>query len=218
MLEGSTLHSEEGAIKLEGQPTRPVIFRGVHVALDLGGGLEAKHAVFEDCTFSKTGGWFAYYSSYWTFDDCLLVQSNFSGLTGVDYGIQIRGCALLECKFPSRYLCGEPPGDSAAAYRDGWNAVEENGFQRCEMPPSFVWTTKRCSFTQCKVTGSEVYRSTTPLQVLMAVPPGSQDFLRDLQVNTLRDHAGAVKYLNASAKGPVKRRKMSAWKFAKATR
>jgi tetratricopeptide (TPR) repeat protein len=217
VLDGGTIDLDEGTMDLQGTSDRPIIFRNVHVVVELGGALKANFAVFEDCTFSKGGGWYSWYSSKWMFTDCLLRRSNFVALTGVDFGVQIKGCAVLECKLPQRPLCGDPPGDAAAAYNDGWNAVEENGFVKCEVAPSFTWMTKRCYFSQCTVKGWDNYNSTTDLQVLMSVPPGSRDFVRSLTTSTDCESKGQIHYVNATPKEAAHKRKMPAWAFVGAS-
>lgn len=217
VLDGGEIFLDKGALNLAGTADRPVIFRNVQIYQELGGSMKATFALFENCKFGK-GGWvYDHYSSKWTFNDCLFLKSNFNGLTGVDYGVQIKGCGFFLCKIPPRYLCDA--GDAKAIYNDAWNAVEENGFDFCEIAPSFVWTTKRCTFTGCTIRGGvETFRSSTPLDVLMAVPYGSQDFMRQLKIDTPHEGPGAVTYVNAAAKGPVKHRKMPAWRFARSNK
>lgn len=197
VLKGGKIYVEEGRLVIKGQPNRPVILRGVELSADLGGSIVAEHAVFVDCKFSKAGGWYvAFYSSQWTFENCLLLRSNFPHLDRTNYGIKFKDSTFVECTMPSRILNegAVEDDDLAARYRDEWNGVDECDFLLCEVKPSFVWATERCNFSMCRVGGADVYSSKTPLDVILFAPRTEAAFWRDLRANTDIGHTGQLEY------------------------
>jgi hypothetical protein len=205
VIEGGKIAVEKGKLLLKGQPDKPVVLRGVEMSFYLGGALVAENAVFIDCKFWKGGGWFvAFYSTQWTFSNCTLLRSNFQSLSGTDFGVKLLKSTLVECKFPERLLNRDKPEDVAARYQDEWNKVEDCDFLLCEVRPSFVWTTDRCNFSFCKVTGADVFQSTTPLTVAMYVPRLDGPFWRDLHTGTDWSLQGGVKYVNTGKEFPRK--------------
>jgi hypothetical protein len=216
VLDGGTMLLEEGTeVELHGTADRPVIFRNVKVQVTLGTAFKARFALFENCTFSKAGGWFATYSSKWVFSDCMLLRSNWSGLTEVDYGVQATGCAFVECKMHPRHLGGERVTEKASKYRDQWNKFEDDAFINCEVAPSFVWATKRCYFENCALTGEawDNFRSTTDLDVAMSIPPGSERFFDAIRAGTQTELNGVVRYNKTQA---ARRLSVPLWRFAQA--
>jgi hypothetical protein len=197
VIDGGKIAVEKGKLLLKGQPDKPVVLRGVEISCYLGGAVVSENAVFIDCKFGKAGGWYVdSYSSQWTFNNCTLLRSNFQGLDRTNFGIKLLKCTLVECKFPERLLQHEKAEDIAARYQDEWNKVEDCDFLMCELRPSFVWTTDRCNFSFCKVTGADVFQSTTPLTVALYVPKLDGPFWRDLHTGTDWSMQGGVKYVN----------------------
>ena len=82
-----------GRIVATGGDAMPVIFRHVTFNQDLGASVVANGAIFDQCTFQKTGAWYSGYSSKWQFTSCVIYGCHFGGLTEVDYGFQIQNCA-----------------------------------------------------------------------------------------------------------------------------
>jgi hypothetical protein len=213
VLNGGEIFINGGSkLVLQGSPQEPVIFRGVHVAADLGGSMTAQNVLFEGCTFSKGGGWFIHYSSKWDLEDCLLVHTQFSGLSGTDYGIRIVGCIMSDCAVPQRMLCTTPPDNAAATYRDRYNQVMEDSFIHCHIAPSFVWATQRCYFERCDLGDREAWHSLTPLQIQLAVPEAEMDFADVLNAHTTNDFASPVMYTAMSVER-LTTRAMPAAKF-----
>jgi hypothetical protein len=205
VIDGGKIAVEKGKLLLKGQPDKPVVLRGVEISCYLGGAMIAENAVFIDCKFWKGGGWFvAFYTTQWTFNNCTLLRSNFQSLNGTDFGIKLQKCTLVECSFPERLLSRDKPEDVAARYQDEWNKVEDCDFLMCEVRPSFVWTSDRCGFSFCKVSGADVFQSTTPLTVALYVPKTDGSFWRDLHTSTDWGLQGAVKYVNAGKEFPRK--------------
>ena len=197
---GNIVIAGGSTLELHGTAERPVVFRKVKIGADLNGKLKAQFALFEDCTFMKEGPWFGYYSSKWIFSDCLLIRSNWKALTGTDYGLQLSGCMLYQCKLPPRLVGDDKVEDKARKYRDEWNHVENNLFAQCEIAPSFTWCTNQCMFAGCHVIGWDSYRSVNELRVNMSVPANGADrFYELLQLRTQDDSTGVVRYVKTPA-------------------
>ena len=207
VIDGGKIAVEKGRLLIKGQPDRPVVLRGVEFSCHLGGSLTAENAVFIDCKFHKAGGWFfEFYTTQWTFNNCALLRTNFHNLNKTDYGIKLSKCTLVECNLPTRLLHRDKPEDVAARYKDGWNAVEDCDFLMCDVRPSFVWTTERCNFSLCRVAdgGTDLFQSTTPLDVAFFAPKTDAAFVRDLKTNTDSSLQGQLRYLAAAKEFPHK--------------
>jgi hypothetical protein len=200
VLTGGSIFLDGGSVlELHGTAERPVVFRKVKIAADLNGKIKAQFALFEDCTFSKGGAWFAYYNSRWIFSDCLVVRSNWKGLSGMDYGLQLSGCTFYDCKFPPRLVGDDKVEDKARKYRDDWNRVENNVFMHCEIAPSFAWCTNQCLFAGCRVTGWDSYRSASELRVNISVLSAADRLPELLQQRTQSEAMGAVRFVKSPA-------------------
>jgi hypothetical protein len=196
VLNGGSIFIGGGStLELHGTAERPVIFRKVHLSADLNGAVKAQFAIFEDCTFAKGGAWFAYYNSKWIFSDCLVIRSNWKGLSGMDYGLRVTECVFDQCKLPARHVGDDKVEDKARKYRDDWNQVDHNLFDHCEIEPSFAWCTNQCAFAGCSVTGWDSYRSVNELRVNMTVLPSTDRFLELLQQRTQNEAQGVVRYV-----------------------
>jgi len=199
VLNGGSIFVGVGStLELHGTAEHPVIFRKVNLSADLNGAVKAQFAIFEDCTFAKGGGWFAYYNSKWIFSDCLLIRSNWKGLSGMDYGLRVTGCIFDQCKLPPRYVGDDKIEDKARKYRDQWNQVDHNFFDHCDIAPSFAWCTNLCAFADCNVTGWDTYRSVNELRVNMAVQSGTDRFFELLQQRTQDEAQGVVRYVKTA--------------------
>ena len=215
VLDGGTIVLEDKSeMELQGTADRPVIFRNVKIGVTLGTTFKARFALFEDCTFVKTGNWYSTsgYTSKWVLADCMLLRSQWGNLKEVDYGVQATGCAFVECKLPERHLGGDKVMDKASKYRDNWNRFEENAFVNCDVAPSFVWATNRSLFANCNLLGDgwDNYRSTTDLDVALGIPPGSERFFDALRAGTQNELVGVVRYNKSQA---ARRLSIPLWRF-----
>jgi hypothetical protein len=182
-----------------------VILKDVHLSADLGDGIQARFTIFVNCKFSKGGGIISSrYTSKWTFDNCIIVQSNFQSLAQVDYGMKFTNCVFLGCTMPKRILKRKTWSDPnsaetgiAALYRDGWNNVTRCHFVDCALAPSFVWATKSCDFTNCKLGGIDAFVSTDSLAVKLYVSPKDRPFLDQLTAATAVPSTGRITFENA---------------------
>mgnify|MGYP000106111367 CR=1 FL=1 len=154
-----------GRLVIDGAPDRPVVLRGVEIIQDHGAALVARHAVFDRCTLRKGGGWFSRFSSRWTIETSLLFETIFERLDVVDYGIQLRRCALIGMTFPGITMS---KGDESVPYpilRTEWTTVEACAFAGCTVPPSLFWCTARCDFDRCRFPAWPPYAGEAPITV-----------------------------------------------------
>ncbi len=193
VLDGGSITIKNGALNIDGSNAQPVIFRNVKIQIEPGGSITANGAIFENCSFKENGFSFSRYATRWKFTECLLVNSNFNGLGG-ELGLHIADSVIVDSKFPDRILFAPNPGDAARTYRDDGNQVMDDAFIRCKIPPSFAWATQKCFFEDCKVTGNEMWRSTTTLVVKLAVLPDDVSFVDRLRFATTFEVQGIVNY------------------------
>jgi hypothetical protein len=203
-LEGAEIFLEKGALRLEGSATEPIILKDVDLSAQLGEGVQARFTIFVNCKFSKGGG-IVYtgmgYTGKWVFDNCIIAQSNFKSLGQTDYGFKFTDCVFLGCTMPKRMLARRPPSPTdtgiAALYRDAWNNVTRCHFVDCVLAPSFVWATKSCDFTNCRLGGTDAFVSTDSLAVTLHVAPKDRAFLDQLTAATSLPSTGRITFENA---------------------
>jgi hypothetical protein len=209
----------DGQLHFAGTPHKPIVVRGVHfTSIDLNAGFNAEWTLFEDCTFSKGGAWFwnGGYTTKWNFTDCMFHRSTFSSLSRGDYGVRMARLTFVECNLPARPLCSDPVDDAARRYNDDQNAVTDCDFFRCQLPPSFLWMTKKANLQLCKITSNDLFNSTKDLPVTMFVPIEDSDFPMQLISHSFDGYSGAVIYRLAARefpRGPV----TPLWAFISAT-
>ena len=204
-LEGGQIYLENGQLSLLGTAAEPVILKDVDLSALFGDGIQARFTIFFNCKFRKVGGlaW-PRYTSKWTFDNCTIVQSNFNSLAQVNYGLKLNSCVFLGCTMPKRILERKTFKDPnptetgiAALYQDEWNDVTRCHFVDCVLAPSFVWATKSCDFTNCKLDGIDAFVSTDSLAVKLHVLPKDRAFLDQLKAATSLPSTGRITFENA---------------------
>lgn len=165
---GAFFMGRSGHIVVNGTRDKPVVFRGVTFEHDLGGSATATWAVFENCNFNKQCCWYEYHSSKWRFTDCVLFNCRFGGLTGVDYGVQIRRCALVSMDLPeiAHGADGGPGFDHMTRLRSEWNTIENCDFVDCTVPPTVAWCAERSNFLGCRFAPGEAYESDRDLEAV----------------------------------------------------
>jgi hypothetical protein len=204
-LEGGQIYMENGQLSLLGSAADPVILKDVDLSADVGDGIQARFTIFVNCKFSKGGTWInSRYTSKWTFDNCIIVQSDFRSLAQVDYGMKFTNCVFLGCTMPKRILerktWSDPnPAETgiAALYRDEWNDVTRCYFVDCTVAPSFVWATKFCHFINCKLGGMDAFVSTDSLAVKLYVAPKDRAFFDQLKAATSPSGTGRITFEGA---------------------
>ncbi|MDB6117201.1 MAG: hypothetical protein JWO08_982, partial [Verrucomicrobiaceae bacterium] len=114
--------------------------------LQLDGELEAKNSIFEACEMNKKGTWFIpWYSTKWTFDNCVISRQFISGWKPVDVGAQVRRCTFYGVKFdkiPYRE-------DAAEETKRYWMTIQSCRFVECQIPESLLIATRDCLFENC---------------------------------------------------------------------
>ncbi|MFN0318511.1 MAG: hypothetical protein ACKVQA_26090, partial [Burkholderiales bacterium] len=140
-MEGVRFHILEGSWKAEGSH-----FRDVRFTADLHGSLEARDSLFQDCTFAKEGGWYiAYFSSKWSFTNCVLSDSFMQNWKVGDVGMKLEGSTLYDVDLiPISYR-----EDAAAELAMEWLRITNCRFVNCRVPESFALATKDCVFEKC---------------------------------------------------------------------
>jgi hypothetical protein len=204
-LEGGEIFLEKGALRLQGTATEPVILKDVDLSAQSGDGVQARFTIFVNCKFSKRGGVIGErYTCKWTFNNCIIAMSNFRDLAQVDYGIKLTDCVFLGCTMPKRLLerktwAHPNPTETgiAALYQDDWNQVTRCHFVDCVMAPSFVWATKTCDFTNCRIQGTDAFASTDSLAVQLHASPRDRQFLEQLTAGTTFSGTGRITFHNA---------------------
>lgn len=159
-VRGGTIDlGQRGQAIIKGTAEKPAVFRDVTFFQDLGASLSAENAVFDHCKFNKGGAWFSYHSSKWQFADCVLFGCAFGRLTGVDYGFQIRHCALVSMDLPEVAHEHKPGFDHMAQLRGEWNKIESCDFVDCTVPPTVAWCGEGCNFRRCRFVAGEAFES-----------------------------------------------------------
>jgi tRNA A-37 threonylcarbamoyl transferase component Bud32 len=159
---------QRGRLVIEGTRERPVVLRHLLIGQDLGASLAARHAVFDQCRFKKTGSVFSTHSSKWALEDCLLHRPSFVKLNTIDYGFRWRRCALVEAALPEILFdrFSDPgPQDHGAFVRKEWTTIEACAFLGGAVPPSVLWCTERCRFVRCRFPKGEPFDSEAALDV-----------------------------------------------------
>ena len=204
-LEGGQIWLSNGLLCLLGSAAEPVILKDVDLSAEIGDGIQARFTIFVNCKFSKGGAYFfPRYTGKWTFDNCIIVQSNFKSLSQVDYGLKLTNCVFLGCTMPQRLLDRKTSQNTnptetgiAALYQDEWNNVARCHFVDCILAPSFVWATKSCDFINCRLGGTDAFVSTDSLAVTLHVAPKDRAFLDQLKAATLLPGTGRIIFENA---------------------
>ena len=151
-----------GHLIVQGRKGNPVIFRHVKVIQDLDASFKAEWAVFDGCRFNKGGAFYEKYSSKWTFTSCVLYNCRFPRLTEVDYGFQIRNCALISMEFPEISHPHENGFNHVDALHQEWNTIGNCDFVDCTLPPTVCWCAESSNFLGCKFISGEPFDSKKP--------------------------------------------------------
>jgi len=197
---------QRGRLVIEGTRERPVVLRYLLIGQDLGASLAARHAVFDQCRFKKTGSVFSTHSSKWALEDGLLYRPSFVKLNTIDYGFRWRRCALVEAALPEiafdRFSDPGPP-DHLAFVRKPWTTIEGCALLDSVVPPSVLWCTDRCRFVRCRFPKGEAFDSETALEVAADIrePQGPRPDDAGAQPVPRR---AAVRLLPAPASGAVR--------------
>lgn len=165
---GSILIQNGGHAVIAGTPDHPAVLRDLTFEQALGGNFIATCAIFENCKFRKVGGWYAYHSSKWTFEQCAIHgPAGFSNLKGVDYGFKFNDCTFQGLTFPE--IGGRAPKDKPLDHmlflRADWNKITRCRFDDCVVPPTVFWCSEFSDFTRCHFIPGVAFESDAETQV-----------------------------------------------------
>jgi cytoskeletal protein RodZ len=161
-----------GKLVVEGSPAKPAVLRNVCVVQDLSASMTAENAVFDQCTFTKGGGWFVTsYSSQWTLEKCFLYQCRFPLLSEQDYGVRFRNCTFASMQFPEFQANRPNTGDfdHMQKLRKDWRIMEDLNFINCQIPPTVFWCSVRSNFFRCRFVPGEAFESPQPAECVAYV-------------------------------------------------
>ncbi len=145
MLSGGEFNlGRPGNMTAIGTQENPCIFKNVKFAQDLSANFFAKGAVFENCTFTKSGGWMAYFATKWRFHGCTFYKCTFGGLSGANYGFVFHGCTFISMKLPE--IKHNSDGDYLKWFRWDWNQIGGCSFIDCDISPTVFWCSEQSSF------------------------------------------------------------------------
>ena len=197
-LDGGTLMMSNGSVNLHGEPENPIVLRNVHIGCELTGSVKASFVIFENCTFTQNGGWYAGRPiAKFEFSDCVLLQSNFQRLKAYDFGIKLDRCTFATCKFPERELPHEKEDSYKSAFHE-WSHIADCEFYDCEISASVFWMPRRCNFFNCKVAETATYSSPTDLKIELGLLADDRDrTLNDLREKTTDGGSGHASFTAA---------------------
>ena len=123
---GHLFLANKGEVIINGTPEKPAVLIGVTLSQELTDyPMTAKWTLFDKCQLEKKIGWYAYYSSKWACDSCLLYKCTFPNLKGVDYGIKMTHCAFVKMNIPE--IVHRQPREGAFDHmkrlRQDWNTI-----------------------------------------------------------------------------------------------
>lgn len=183
-IEGGNILCSKGSLDLHGEPGNPIILKNVHVGCELTGSIKASYVIFDNCTFTKEGGygWIGYPSAKFEFSDCLLLQSNFKRFSWDDFGIRLNRCTFAGCTFPERDGKPKKTEDTYKTARHEWSRIADCEFYDCELSASVFWMPERCNFFGCRAADEATYASPSDLTVELGLLPDERDrLLNDLR-------------------------------------
>lgn len=156
-----------GKLVVKGSPVEPAVLRKVCVVQDLSASMTAENAVFDQCTFTKGGGWYVTsYSSQWTLEKCFLYQCRLPWLSEQDFGLRFRNCTFVSMQFPEFRANRPNPGDfdHMQKLRKDWRIMEDLNFINCQIPPTIFWCSVRSNFFRCHFVPGEAFESPQPAE------------------------------------------------------
>jgi hypothetical protein len=200
VLTGGRITVSAGGLDLQGSESQPVVLDHVRISCEYTASIKAAHVLFKDCIFAKAGSWYwdGGYSAKWQFSDCLLVDSNFAGLSRMDYGISMVHCGFVGCNFPSRYWGYRKKetvnDDGANLYRGKWSTIQDSDFYYCKIALSSLWMTSGCNFVSCTLGDAANFPSRTDMDVVLGGVTQESPFYREAVSKTNSTGRGHLIY------------------------
>jgi hypothetical protein len=160
-LRGGKLYlNRRGHLIVRGSAEKPAVLRNVQISMDLDGSFDAEYAVLENCTFSKGGNWVtSYYSSKWTFKNCVLYRCKFADLNPKHYGFRFDDCRLIGMTFGEIVFNRDAVKafDHLDHLRKDWEHFARCEFDDCVLPPTVAWCAEESNFVGCKFLPGEAF-------------------------------------------------------------
>jgi TolB-like protein len=159
---------------LAGTADRPVILRHVEFQQTWGGNFKAQYAIFDDCTFRKTGAWYdkAGFTAKWTCEHCVFRGGDpFKKITHADYGIKFTDCAFVGVTLPEIVVPTpkDKPRDDRVALRADWRLIDHCRFDACTVPQTVFWCATASNYDRCRFPPGRPFESDTPTEILAYV-------------------------------------------------
>ncbi|WP_156346656.1 hypothetical protein [Verrucomicrobium spinosum] len=122
------------------------LFTNVKITAEWGADFTATNSLFSNCRLGKGGDWFGdYFSSKWTFDNCVFAGSFIQPWKVIDIGIKLNQCTFHEIDF-TPLIYQKDAGDEV---KRSWLSIENCLFVNCRIPESVLIATKNCVFARC---------------------------------------------------------------------
>jgi hypothetical protein len=123
------------------------LFKDSKISVEMNAKFEASNSLFQSCDLHKGGGWWVgFYSSKWTFDNCVFSKSFISKWKVIDDGVRTTHCTFYDVDF-SRLRYKEDAGKEAV---NEWVAIKNCRFVNCKVPESVLLATQECVFENCE--------------------------------------------------------------------
>jgi hypothetical protein len=128
-------------------------FRNVRIAGQLGVSLNAEDCVFENCQFSKGGGWFVdWWGSSWRFTNCVVTRQFLPAQINVnDYSVFAKDCSFYGVKMPSINAIAQ-----CGYFQSDQLRFENCRFVGCTIPETSLAAAVNCTFEGCNFPAEHV--------------------------------------------------------------
>lgn len=190
-ITGGSAFIERGAWTATG-----TLFTNMKITAEWGADFNATNSLFSNCRLGKGGDWFGdYFSSKWTFDNCVFAGSFIQPWKVIDIGIKLNQCTFHEVDF-SPLMYQKDAGDEV---KRSWLSIENCRFINCRIPESLLIATKNCVFEGCNFGAPESdLRIKTPVKTTVyltdrrnAPVTGPDRQIEVLDANRIPQPAGA---------------------------
>jgi TolB-like protein len=166
-------------ITIAGTADQPAILRNIDFQQGYDGYFKAQYAIFENCKFHKTGGYYALagFTAKWVFDKCLIRGTSFPKITHIDTGIKFTDCTFSGMTFGD-IIVGAPkdkPLDYMSVLRKDWRIIDHCRFDDCSVPPTIFWCATASDYTKCRFPVGPAFESDTATDVVAYVSGTSGD-------------------------------------------
>ena len=140
-FEGGYVFIREGSWKMERS-----LLRNLVLTQDLGGRIEARDSLFENCSLGKNGPWYTtFHSTKWQFENCVFTREFLSRWLVGQIGMKLDRCTFHDIDFvPVGYKT-----DGGVEALHEWVTIRNCRFINCKIPESLAIATEGCVFEKC---------------------------------------------------------------------